>query len=1033
MSDARLAAIDYETYSEAGFVATPEGWTCLPGASGNKKGLSIVGASVYVEHPTFRVLCLSYNLKDGTGKHRWIPGDPAPAPLCRHIQSGGLVSGWNSGGFETKVWAWCVRQYGWPAVRPEQWRDTMAAARAYALPGALAKAAEVLGTVEQKDKRGKALLDKFSIPRNPTRKDPRRRILPEDDPVDFAALQDYCDQDVATELSIGEQIPPLSDGELAVWQCDRVINDRGVRIDVDGVNDCIAIIEQAHALYNAELLTLTGGAVTKASEIQKLIGFIAAFGVHTDSLDEEHLTALLARPTLPPVVRRVLEIRAAIGSASVKKTFAMRNQVAADGRLHDLFNYHAARTGRTTGEGPQPTNLPNSAGVLVLECESCTRQYGRHLSHCPWCAASAQLSCQREWGIDSAELALETIKTRSLAYVEYVWGDAMLAVSGCLRGLFTAAPGYDLICSDYSAIEAVVIAEIAGESWRQEVFRTHGKIYEMSAAKVTGVTLESLLQFKEETGQHHASRKLGKVMELACGFQGWVGSMKAFGADEFMDEEGMKQAILSWREASPAIVELWGGQQRNWKTEYYGAEGMFVLAVCNPGAVFEYHGIQFQMRGNAVFVKLLSGREMVYHRPMLYPSDRRKGTYTISYEGWNSNPKNGPTGWLRMETWGGKLVENCIAGGTDVLTDRGWVPIEEVKSSDLVHDGVDFVTNGGILSKSVQACIPIDGVWMTEDHEVLTNDGWTTAKTSPEPYRPKIRDVDCYSSGKDGWKKKMVGIHVRLRETLRKAGVGCKLRCERGAESELRVHEKTPDRRKNTDTWDERASGVRCVAIDERSVSSTFASSMEKLWWKGNLRLREMARILREFLGGYGGVVPEWIGTGPAGQRFGLFPRELPMGIAKGKYDESPGYNPNGRRPRASENVRDKPVNDILPSGSWMGGRSARPTSRQHKPVFDILNCGPRHRFVVRGDVGPFIVHNCVQATARDIQWFGILALEAAGYPIVLHVYDEDVGEVVEGYGSVEEFECIMSTMPPWAAGWPVKAKGGWRGRRYRK
>jgi len=97
------------------------------------------------------------------------------------------------------------------------------------------------------------------------------------------------------------------------------------------------------------------------------------------------------------------------------------------------------------------------------------------------------------------------------------------------------------------------------------------------------------------------------------------------------------------------------------------------------------------------------------------------------------------------------------------------------------------------------------------------------------------------------------------------------------------------------------------------------------------------------------------------------------------------------------------------------------------------LNCGPRHRFVVRGDVGPFIVHNCVQATARDIQWFGILALEAAGYPIVLHVYDEDVGEVVEGYGSVEEFERIMSTMPPWAAGWPVKAKGGWRGRRYRK
>lgn len=725
------AAIDFETYSEAGFVETPDGWTCLPGASGNKKGLPIVGSSVYAEHPTFRVLCLSYDLQDGSGTQRWIPGDPAPAPLCRHIQSGGLVSGWNSGGFETKVWAWCVRQYGWPPVRPEQWRDTMAAARAYAMPGALAKAAEVLGTSEQKDKRGKALLDKFSIPRNPTKKDPRRRILPADDPTEFAALQDYCDQDVRTELAIAEQIPDLSPDELAIWQCDRQINDRGVQIDVEGVNDCIAIIEQAHSLYNAELVELTGGGVSRASELQKLIGFIAAFGVHTDSLDEEHLTDLLALPTLPPIVRRVLEIRAAIGSASVKKTFAMRNQVSADGRLHDLFNYHAARTGRTTGEGPQPTNLPNSAGVLVLECESCERQYGEHLSHCLWCAAAAELAHRREWGIDSAELALETIKTRSLAYVEYVWGDAMLAVSGSLRGLFVAAPGHDLICSDYSAIEAVVIAEIAGEAWRQEVFRTHGKIYEMSAALGSGIPLEEILAYKEQTGQHHQLRKTYKIQELALGFGGWLGSMKAFGA-EGTDEE-LKRSILAWRDASPAVVELWGGQQRNWKTEYYGVEGMFVLAVCNPGAVFEYRGIQFQMRGTVLFLRLLSGREMAYHRPLLYPSDRRKGTYTISYEGWNSNPKNGATGWTRMETYGAKLVENIVQG------------------------------------------------------------------------------------------------------------------------------------------------------------------------------------------------------------------------------------------------------------------------------------------------------------TARDIQWFGIRALEAAGYPIVLHVYDEDVAEVPEGFGSIEEFERIMSTMPAWAAGWPVKAKGGWRGKRYRK
>ena len=727
-----LANIDFETYSEAGFVLTEEGWECPPGA--NKKGLPAVGATVYTEHPTFEILTLSYDLNDGHGVHRWKPRDPLPPlPLFVHIQRGGLISGWNSGGFEVKVWQWAVKYLGWPQIRPAQWRDKMADSRAYAFPGALAKAAEVAGCAQQKDAGGKRLLDKFSVPRKPTKKDLRRRIRPEDDPAEAELLYEYCDQDVRTEQDVGRLIPDLSAGELAVWQCDRAINDRGVQIDLPAVEACIALIEQAHRQYNAELTALTGGAVARASELQKLIGWLDTQGVRTGSLDEEHLDELLARPDLPAVARRALEIRAAIGSASVKKVFAMRNQVSAAGRLHDLFTYYGARTGRTTGNGPQPTNLPNSAGVFVFECEACNRHYGLHAGGCPWCGASNTLAHKREWGVESAEFALETILTRSLAYVEYVWGDAMAAVAGSLRALFIAAPEHDLLCSDYSAIEAVVIAELAGEEWRKEVFRTHGKIYEMSAAKVTGLSLEDILRHKEQTGQHHSSRKLGKVMELACGFQGWIGSMRAFGADEFMSEAEMKEAILSWRDASPAIVEFWGGQERNRRTEYFGVEGMAMLAITNIGRVFDCRGIKFQRRGDVLFVRLLSGREMAYHRPLLSPSERRAGTYSISFEGWNSNPKNGATGWVRMETWGGRLVENIV------------------------------------------------------------------------------------------------------------------------------------------------------------------------------------------------------------------------------------------------------------------------------------------------------------QATARDIQWHGILALEAAGYPIVLHVYDEDVAEIPVGVGSIEEFERIMSTMPSWADGWPVKAKGGWRGRRYRK
>jgi len=411
------------------------------------------------------------------------------------------------------------------------------------------------------------------------------------------------------------------------------------------------------------LHVLTGGTVERASELAKLQGWLGALGVHMATMDEDAIDAVLNpldpfEEPLPPAAHRALEIRQLVGSASVKKVFSMANTVSGDGRLRDLFIYHGTRTGRPTGSGPQPTNLPNSAGAFAMQCEGCDHHYGVDLSSCPWCGASAMLAHRVEWDTNCAEDALESFKPRSLAWAEYVWGSAMPSLSNSLRGLFVAAPGHDLICSDYSSIEAVGMAMLAGEQWREDLFRTHGKIYEMSASKTSGIPFEVILEHKATTGQHHPIRKLGKVQELALQYGGWIGSMKAFGADEFMTEEEMKTAILAWRAASPAVVELWGGQQRNWKPEYYGVEGMFIQAVLYPGSVFRTHGMDFQMRGDVLFLKLLSGRELTYHRPRLAPSTKRPGTYSISYEGWNSNPKNGPTGWHRMETWGSRTTEN---------------------------------------------------------------------------------------------------------------------------------------------------------------------------------------------------------------------------------------------------------------------------------------------------------------------------------------------------------------------------------------
>ena len=657
-----LADMDFETYSEAGLAWNPTArrWGSPPGTA-NKRSISAVGAARYAEHHSTEVLCLKYDLKDGRGRRMWIPGMPDPQDLFDHIAAGGLIEAWNVG-FERHIWEKvCVPRLGWPPIPRRQYRCAMAKSRAYGLPGSLSAAAAVTNSIEQKDKDGTRLLNKFSTPRNPTKNDGRLRIRPQDDPADAERLYAYCEQDIVAEAVMSSGTPDLEGEELEYWLADQEINARGVQIDVASVRNCIAVIHATHNRYDHEMSVLTGGVVSAASEIERLKGWTGAQGLLMPSMDEEAVEAALKRDDLNPLARRALEIRSLVGSASVKKLFAMNLQVCADGRLRDLFSYHAARTGRATGNGPQPTNLPNH-GPAVRHCGCCKRHYGLTKLLCPWCGADPTLNgTEVEWNPQAVEDCLYAMNTRSLAIVELYFDEAMAALSGCLRGMFVAREGYDLICSDYSAIEAVVLAELAGEGWRQDVFRTHGKIYEMSASKITGVPFEEFAEHRKRTGQHHPMRKkVGKLAELASGYQGWVGAWKAFGADEFFSDEEIKEAILAWRAASPSIVEFWGGQSRNWKPELFGIEGCVVNAILHPGQTFQHRGISYVMIGDALICRLLSGRPLTYHRPRLTESSRRRGEWSISYEGWNTNPKNGRVGWIRMYTWGGRLVENIV-------------------------------------------------------------------------------------------------------------------------------------------------------------------------------------------------------------------------------------------------------------------------------------------------------------------------------------------------------------------------------------
>lgn len=656
---------DVESYSEAGYFwdEARQRWVGPPGAPAGKKGLPVVGANRYWEHPTADVLTLSYRLPDWPAGFvmRWRPGDPLPTPLIEWLEAGGEIE-FHNAMFERLAFHHVLTpRYGFPALRPDRIRCSMATARVNSYPGGLEKLAQAIGSPILKDPEGKRLMTKFSMPRNPTKADPRRRILPSDEPAEFERYQQYCDTDVLSECSASDRMEPMTPAELRFWLLDQEINWRGIAIDRAAVRDCIAVLNQALEKYGALCRGLTGG--LEPSQVQKLVGWLSAKGVYMHSLDSDAVEQALARDDLSQDARAVLECRAAVGSASVKKLIAIENQCSDDNRLRNLIVHHGARTGRPTGSGPQPLNLPK-AGPKLSTCYACARPALPTHNACPWCGALPHPVQRLAWKPEMADHVLEIMASRSLELVEWFFGDALLAISGCVRGMFVAGEGMDLIASDYSAIEAVVAACMTGEQWRIDTFNAKRDIYLESAAKITGRTYEFYTEYAALHGEHHPDRQnIGKVAELALGYGGWIGAWRAFDPDEAnKTDDDIKRIILAWRAASPAIVESWGGQG-DWKfgqfvSRLYGVEGAVIQAIQNPGRVFECIGCQFFMRGTMLKIRLLSGRELTYHHPSLRPSEKRPGTLAISYWTENSNPKYGMVGWVCMDTWGSRVFEN---------------------------------------------------------------------------------------------------------------------------------------------------------------------------------------------------------------------------------------------------------------------------------------------------------------------------------------------------------------------------------------
>lgn len=637
-----IADFDWETYSEAGYRwdSSLQKWKSLPGLAEQNRGLGAVGVYNYVTHSSFEVLSLAYDLKDGAGPRWWRPGMPDPADLLEHIRQGQPIEAHNFG-FEWAVWMlYCVPKFGWPPLLAHAERCSQAKARAWSLPARLANVGPALKLPAelQKDSGGSRLIQKLTVPRNPTKNNADLRWYPHTAPEDFAEFYRYNVQDVVAESAVSQRIPDLCPRELEIWRCDQAINRRGMQIDIKAVNDSINIVEQATDKYSARLREITAHRVQRHTEVAQTLEWMHGQGVHLDNLDEETVAEALDRE-YPPGIKEVLRIRQVLSFGSVKKLYAMRAQTCADGRLRDQYAYHGAHTALWNGQGVQVSNLYTPGEEFKTPA--------------------------------NVEAALGCIASGSLEYVEGVYGDALETVANCLRSMIIAGPGKQLISSDFSAIQAVVTSCLAGEQWRIDVFRTHGKIYEAMASLITGKPLQFYLDYKKQTKQHHPDRQLGKLAVLSADFGAWINGWKRFGADKILgSDDEIKRVILLTRNAQPMVGELWGGQVRDKfrpseRPELYGLEGAAIKAVLDPGQCYAYRGIRYVVHDDVLYCQPPgNGAPLCYHEPRLAPARReyaRPWELDLSYMGWSSNAAKGQMGWVRMPLYGGVLTQNVVA------------------------------------------------------------------------------------------------------------------------------------------------------------------------------------------------------------------------------------------------------------------------------------------------------------------------------------------------------------------------------------
>ena len=555
------------------------------------------GAFKYVEAPDFEILLLAYAWNDSPVRVLDLT-DPFGHDELPDIVAGLLdpdtVKVAHNSAFERA----CLTKHLGHDLPAEEWEDTMVLAAMNGLPMSLDAAGAALQLKDQKIKEGTSLISYFCKPCKPTiANGGRTRNLPEHAPEKWTRFVEYCRRDVEVEQAIYYRLKdfPVPDWERRVWALDARINERGVLVDTELAASAIAVDEAFTADHSAEMQRLTG--LDNPNSVAQLKDWLETVGVQVDTLNKAKVADLLAT-VADRTTRRVLELRQQLGKTSTKKYQAMIVAACADDRVRGIMQYYGAgRTGRWAGRIVQPQNLPQN-----------------HL--------------------DSISEVRELVRQKDLETLELAYDNVPDVLSQLIRTALIAKPGHTLLVSDYAAIEARVIAYLAGEKWRMDVFAQGGDIYCSSASQM----------FKVPVVKHGINghlRQKGKIAELACGYGGGVGALKAFGADKMgLSEEEMQSIVTQWRQASPTIPRFWRD-----------AENAAKRALENPGRTFTLPcGVKYRRDADALRCQLPSGRVLSYWGARLDTDG------SICFMGQNQTTRK----WEKTETWGGKLVENIV-------------------------------------------------------------------------------------------------------------------------------------------------------------------------------------------------------------------------------------------------------------------------------------------------------------------------------------------------------------------------------------